>query len=137
MSVLQLHKELEKDGVSVNSKSLYRLASTSEPLQKIDVRIVKAICKRLEVAFNELIQLNEPELRLLKLDSVTQKHISQLLDKNSKGTITARERATLERLVEDAEKVSLHNARVLVEYKRRQKAGINSARGETLFRERK
>ena len=35
------------------------------------------------------------------------------------GTITKRERAELERLVEKAEKISLHNARALVEYRRR------------------
>jgi hypothetical protein len=44
MSVLALHKRLQEKGVSVNLKSLYRLA-VSQPLQKLDARIVKPICK--------------------------------------------------------------------------------------------
>jgi hypothetical protein len=52
-----------------------------------------------------------------KLDPVTQSRISALLDKNNQGTITKRERSELERLVEKAEKIGLHNARALVEYR--------------------
>jgi DNA-binding Xre family transcriptional regulator len=116
MSVLALHKQLQRKGVSVNLKSLYRLAG-SQPLQKIDARIVKPICLVLDVDLSELIQLEKPQVTLLKLDPVTQSRISALLDKNNQGTITKRERSELERLVEKAEKISLHNARALVEYR--------------------
>jgi hypothetical protein len=47
------------------------------------------------------------------------KPVKSLLDKNNQGTITKSERAELERLVDKAEKVSLHNARAFVEYRRR------------------
>src|SRR6266481_8030612 len=117
MSVLALHKRLKEKGVSVNLKSLYRLA-VSQPLQKFDARIVKPICV-LGVDLSELISLEKPELSLLKLDPVTQARITNLLDKNNQGTITKRERAELERLVDKAERISLHNARALVEYRRR------------------
>ena len=116
MSVLALHKRLQEKGVSVNLKSLYRLAS-SQPLQKFDARIVKPICFVLGVDLSELISLEKPKLSLLKLDPVTQARITNLLDKNNQGTITKRERAELERLVDKAEKISLHNARALVEYR--------------------
>ena len=53
------------------------------------------------------------------LGAVTQPRITNLLDKNNQGTITKTERAELERLVDKAEKISLHNARALVEYRRR------------------
>ena len=118
MSVLALHKRLQEKGVSVNLKSLYRLAS-SQPLQKFDARIVKPICFVLSIDLSELISLEKPELSLLKLDPVTQARITNLLDKNNKGTIAKRERTELERLVEKAEKISLHNAQALVEYRRR------------------
>jgi hypothetical protein len=118
MSVLGLHKRLQEKGVSVNLKSLYRLAG-SQPLQKFDARIVKPICLVLGVDLSELISLEEPKLSLLKLDPVTQARITGLLDKNNQGTITKRERSELERLVDKAEKISLHNARALVEYRRR------------------
>ena len=118
MSVLALHKRLQEKGVSVNLKSLYRLAG-SQPLQKFDARIVKPICLVLGIDLSELIPLEKPELSLLKLEPVTQARITNLLDKNNQGTITKRERAELERLVDKAEKISLHNARALVEYRRR------------------
>ena len=118
ISVLGLHKRLQEKGVSVNLKSLYRLAG-SEPLQKVDARIVKPICLVLGVELSELISLEEPKLNLLKLDPVTQARITGLLDKNNQGTITKKERSELERLVDQAEKISLHNARALVEYRRR------------------
>jgi hypothetical protein len=118
MSVLALHKRLQEKGVSVNLKSLYRLAG-SQPLQKFDARIVKPICFVLGIGLSELISLEKPELSLLKLDPVTQARITTLLDKNNQGTITKTERAELERLVDKAERISLHNARALVEYRRR------------------
>jgi hypothetical protein len=118
MSVLALHKRLQENGVSVNLKSLYRLA-VSQPLQKFDARIVKPICLVLGVDLSELISLEKPELILLKLDPVIQARITNLLDKGNQGTITKRERAELEGLVDKAERISLHNARALVEYRRR------------------
>jgi len=72
----------------------------------------------LGVDLSELISLEKPELSLLKLDPTTQARITALLDKNDQGTITKRERAELERLVDKSEKISLHNARALVEYRR-------------------
>jgi hypothetical protein len=103
MSVLALHKRLQKNGVSVNLKTLYRLA-VSQPLQKFDARIVKPICLVLGVDLSELISLEKPELILLKLDPVIQARITNLLDQGNQGTITKRERAELEGLVDKAER---------------------------------
>jgi hypothetical protein len=82
MSVLALHKRLRQKGVSVNLKSLYRLAG-SQPLQKVDARIVRPICLVLGVDLSELITLEKPQATLLKLDPVTQSRISALLGKNN------------------------------------------------------
>ena len=122
MSVLALHKRLQEKGVSVNLKSLYRLA-VSQPLRKLDARIVKPICLVLGIDLSELISLEKPELGLLKLNPVTQARLTNLLDKSNQGTIAKRERLELERLVDKAEKLSLHNARALVEYRRRRADG--------------
>jgi hypothetical protein len=133
MSVLALHKRLHEKGVSVNLKSLYRLA-VSQPLQKFDARIVKPVCLVLGIDLSELISLEKPELSLLKLDPITQARITNLLDKSNLGTITKRERAELERLVDKAEKISLHNARALVEYRRRR---TNRTEGTGIGRKRR
>jgi hypothetical protein len=79
---------------------------------------MRYLCFVLGVDLSELISLEKPKLSLLKLDPVTQARITNLLDKNNQGTITKRERAELERLVDKAEKISLHNPRALVEYRR-------------------
>jgi hypothetical protein len=76
----------------------------------------------LGVDLSELISLEKPQLNLVKLDPVTQARITNLLDKSNQGTIAKRERVELERLVDKAEKISLHNARALVEYRRRRAA---------------
>jgi hypothetical protein len=81
-----------------------------------------------------LIQLEKPQVSLLKLDPLTQARITTLLDKNNQGTITKKERSELERLVNKAEKISLHNARALVEYRRRTPkipTGVFVSRGAT------
>ncbi len=44
-----------------------------------------------------------------------------LLDKNSEGTITAKEKATLSRLVAEAEQVMVANAKQLAAFSRRAK----------------
>jgi hypothetical protein len=54
MSVLAFRKRLQEKGVSVNLKSLYRLA-VSQPLQKFDARIVKPICSVLGIMRIELM----------------------------------------------------------------------------------
>jgi AcrR family transcriptional regulator len=59
MSVLALHKRLQEKGVSVNLKSLYRLA-VSQPLRKLDARIVNPICLVLGIDLSELISLENP-----------------------------------------------------------------------------
>jgi hypothetical protein len=71
----------------------------------------------LGIDLSELISLEKPEMSLLKLDPVTQARITNLLDKSNLGAITKRERVELERLVDKAEKIGLHNARALVEYR--------------------
>jgi hypothetical protein len=91
MSVLALHKRLQEKGVSVNLKSLYRLAAL-QPLQKFDARIVKPICLVLGIDLSELISLEKPELNLLKLDPIIWRVILKRLDtpiSATRGTVMA------------------------------------------------
>jgi len=52
--------------------------------------------------------------KLLRLPAAKQRSLDQLLEKNSEGTITRREKATLEQLVADAERLTVANAKRLV-----------------------
>ncbi|MBV9489931.1 MAG: helix-turn-helix domain-containing protein [Verrucomicrobia bacterium] len=118
LSVLDLHKQLEANGLSVNVKSLYRLAA-AQPLWKVDMRIVHALCQALEVELGDLIQLQKPARNLQRLDARKQTRMEALMDRNNEGQLTADERTELTRLVEEAQRISLYNGQVLLEQRRR------------------
>ncbi len=54
--------------------------------------------------------------RLRKFPAAKQRRLDQLLEKNSEGTITTKERATLEQLVAEAEELMVANARRLADF---------------------
>ena len=118
LSVFQLHKRLQADGVAVNRKSLYRLAS-DEPIQKIDLRIAAAICKACSVALGDLVTLEKPVAYLQRLDAKTQDRLDTLMAKNNEGSLTTTEKREFERLAEKAHQLSMDNARVLITERRR------------------
>lgn len=51
--------------------------------------------------------------KLMKFSSAKQRRLDELLEKNSAGTITQKERVTLERLVTEAEELMVANAKRL------------------------
>jgi hypothetical protein len=61
--------------------------------------------------------------RVHKFPAANQRRLDQLLDKNGEGTITAKEKATLEKLVAEAETLMVANARRLAEFSKRQTGG--------------
>ena len=54
--------------------------------------------------------------RIEKLTSAKQRRLDDLLDKNSEGTITASEKARLEQLVVEAERLMVANAKRLAKF---------------------
>jgi hypothetical protein len=57
--------------------------------------------------------------KVQKFPVAKQRRLDQLLDKNSAGTITAKEKAALERLVAEAEQLMVDNARRLADFSKR------------------
>src|SRR5471030_519090 len=57
--------------------------------------------------------------KIQRFPTAKQRRLDQLLDKNSEGTITAKEKALLEQLVAQAEELIVANARRLAEFSRR------------------
>lgn len=51
-----------------------------------------------------------------RFPAAKQRRLDELLEKNSEGTITRKEKATLERLVAEAEQLMVANARQLAEF---------------------
>jgi hypothetical protein len=118
MSIPALQRALQKQcGVKVNVKSLYRLAS-NKPLQKIDGRIVGAICRTIHSPIEALLSLQKPAQHLHKLSAAEQNRLDTLMEKNNEGELTREESREFEALVDKAHRLSVENARILAQQAR-------------------
>ncbi|MFY9984525.1 MAG: helix-turn-helix domain-containing protein [Chthoniobacterales bacterium] len=117
LTVADLHQVLRKRGFEVNKKSLYRL-TTSQPVQKLDATIVRAVCEALDVRLQDLIQFQKPKFELKRLDQRSQQELDRLMDKNNEGELTQKEKTRFKALLDEVQKVSLYNAKALVSQKR-------------------
>lgn len=117
LTVADLYQILQKRGFAVNRKSLYRLAS-SQPVQKLDTAIVRAVCEALGIRLQDLIQLEKPKFELKRLDPKSQRELDRLMDKNNEGELTKSEQARFKVLLGEAQSISLYNAKALLNQKR-------------------
>jgi hypothetical protein len=62
--------------------------------------------------------------RLARFPAAKQRRLDQLLEKNSEGTITDKEKAKLQQLVAEAEALMVANARRLADFAQRQAAQV-------------
>ena len=121
LTVADLYQILQKRGFAVNKKSLYRLTA-SQPVQKLDTAIVRAVCEALDVRLQDLIQFQKPKFELKRLDLKSQRELDRLMDKNNEGKLTERERARFKTLLDEVQKITLYNSKMLVDQKRRRKS---------------
>jgi len=112
LTVAELYKRLEARGLHFDRKSVYRLAG-SEPLQTLNMPLVGAVCEELGVSLQQLISLGQPAPKLARIDNATQDRLDDLMSRNTEGKLTAKERRELETLVDEVERLSLENARLL------------------------
>lgn len=117
LTVADLYQILQKRGFSVNRKSLYRLAA-SQPVQKLDTAIVRAVCEALDVRLQDLIQFHKPKFELKRVDPKSQRELDKLMDKNNEGELTKSEQARFKVLLDEAQRISLYNAKTLLNQKR-------------------
>jgi hypothetical protein len=122
MSVPELRRRIEQIGMAVNLKSLYRLSKTDEPLEKLDLRVAGIICEICRVPLSELIVFETKKTRIERFPAGKQRRLEVLMTKNNMGRLSASEREELQGLVNEAEELTLHNARLLA----RQKRNLNS-----------
>ncbi len=113
LSVPQLQRRLEEHGLSVNLKSLYRLAKDDQPLERLNLRVAGMICQVCDVPLSKLIAFELAETRLRRLSTAKQSRLDALMDKNNEGLLTSGERKELKAMVRDAEEIALSNARKL------------------------
>src|SRR6516162_4886749 len=111
MSVPDLQRRMEQQGLSVNLKSLYRLSKDDQPLERLNLRVAGMICQVCQVPLSDLIAFEAVGAKLRQLAASKQKRLDVLMAKNNSGRLTATERPELEALVREAEEISLSNAR--------------------------
>ncbi len=117
LSVSDLKGRLKAAGVTVNQKSLYRLTSFA-PLQKIDTRIVGAICQTCAVGIEDIISFEPPKPVLEKLNEMEQSELEQLMDKNNEGQLTPSELQRYDELSDKVFDLTMTNARLLAAQRR-------------------
>ena len=120
LSTADLVRRVSDQGDRVNAKSLYRLADPEEPLEKVDMRVIGAVCQALHVGIGDVLTFDEP-LVIEDFDPKKQARMDALLarHKATELPLSAAERAELQALVEEAETVALGNARRLANRRRR------------------
>lgn len=111
-SVAQLSNRLRAKGISFDRKTLYRLASAA-PLLSISTPVLKAVCEELQIGIGDVLGWEPPQPRLHRIDDATQERLSTLMAKSNENELSDSERAELERLGSEAERLSLENARIL------------------------
>ena len=113
LSVPELQRRIQGQGMNVNLKSLYRLTDDRQPVDRLDMRVAGAICLVFAVPLSEWIVFEEESQTLHTLLPERQARLGTLMAKNNEGVLDASERAELETLVREAEEVTLTNARLL------------------------
>lgn len=124
MTTAELARRVGETGARVNAKSLYRLADPEEPLEKVDMRVIAAVCSALSVGIGDVLTFEEPTVieafgaqKQARMDALMARHNS------ASQPLTADERAELHALVDEAERVARGNARRLANRKRRLQRG--------------
>jgi DNA-binding Xre family transcriptional regulator len=117
LKISDLQEKLKQAGLQVNQKSLYRL-TRNDPIQKIDTRIVGAICQTCSVGIEDVITFEQPKAVLQKLSGPEQKRLDELMSKHNKGQLTAAEMREFDKISEEAHRLTIANARMLVAQRR-------------------
>jgi hypothetical protein len=113
MTVADLGRLLDRRRVRVNPKTLYRLGDPTAAIERLDMAVAGEICKALTIDLSTLVSFETVRPGLHKLSPARQRRLDVLLDRQSEGKLSGREQSELVDLVEEAERLTLQNARLL------------------------
>ncbi len=114
----EFRRRLATQDSTFNVKTLYRLADPDRPLERIDLRVVGAICRILDVNLGDLIVFAE-RTTVETLAEPKQRRLDELMERHNEGQLCNPELQELGSLVDEAEQVALSNARRLAQHRRR------------------
>ena len=106
---------LDERGYRFDRKTVYRLVQPL-PIERVSGLLIRAVCEVLQVPVAELISLELPRLR--KIDAKSDRRLSALMEKSSRGELSEKEREEFEELGAFAERLSVENARLLAAYRK-------------------
>ncbi len=120
LTTADLVRRVSEQGDRINAKSLYRLADPEEPLEKVDMRVIAAVCQALDVGIGDLLTFDEPDI-IERFPTEKQARMDALMARvhGSGPALSGADRAELQSLVEEAETVARGNARRLANRRRR------------------
>lgn len=113
MTVADLGRRLGRRGIRLNPKTLYRLSDPTAPIERLDMAVAAEVCEALKVDLSNLVSFEASRPSLSKLAASRQRRLDALLERQSEGTLRDRERHELGQLVEEAERLTLRNAKLL------------------------
>lgn len=116
----ELQRRLTTQEQAFNVKTLYRLADPDRPLERVDLRVVGAVCRALGIGLGDLIVFSETDRTALRaLPEPEQRRLGELVQRHNEGQLADSEVEELRALVRDAEGIARSNARRLAEHRRR------------------
>jgi DNA-binding Xre family transcriptional regulator len=121
LTAADLVRRIADQGDRVNAKSVYRLADPAETLEKVDMRVIAAICQALDIGIGDILTFEEPTI-IEQFSPAKQARMDQLLARHqSSGAepLTSDELTELRSLVDEAETIARSNARRLASRKRK------------------
>jgi|SRR5579884_2699455 len=120
LSTADLVRRVSEHGDRINPKSVYRLADPEAPLEKVDMRVVGAICLALDIGIGDLLTFEEPS-GIEQLSPEKQVRMDTLLARHAgdPANLSPAELDELQALIEEAEGIARRNARRLANRRRR------------------
>jgi hypothetical protein len=118
LSVPELHRRLEQEGLSVDLRSLYRLVKDDRPLERLNLRVAGPVCRVREVPLSRLIAFEMEDVRLRRLSAARQLRLAERMAGHDEGRLTAARRKELRGPVHETEEIALDNARRLASRRR-------------------
>ena len=113
VSIPELQRKMRSQGLEVSVKSLYRLQNDRHPVERLDMRVAGAICQVCAVPLSAWIVFEAETPALHRLISEKQSRLDALMARSNAGSLTPTEREELAHLVQEAEEITLANARLL------------------------
>lgn len=115
----ELQRRLAEQDEVTNPRMLARLMDPDRPLERVNLRVVGAVCRVLGIGLGDLIVFAEIHTPLVQtLPEMEQRRLDELMERHGEGELSSEELEALDALVAKAESLARSNAQRLAEHRR-------------------